>query len=81
MNFVLGNLPDGVTEKDIRKLFRRFVRIKKVNFLRKTRTRHSIYECVVEVDLDDRVVGSILAKRINNYIWKDSKIKVDMLIF
>ena len=81
MNFVLSNLPDGVTEKDIRKLFLHFVKIKKVNLLRKTTTRHSIYECIVEIDLDDRIVGSILAKRINNYIWRGSRIKVNMLIF
>jgi len=81
MNFILGNLPDGVTEKDIRKLFRRFVRIKKINFLRKTTKKHSIYECIIEVDLDDRVVASILARRINHYIWRGSKIKVDILIF
>jgi RNA recognition motif-containing protein len=81
MNFILGNLPDGVTEKDIRELFLHFVKVKKVHFLAKTETKHSIYECLVEIDLEDRVVGSILAKRINHYIWRGCSIDARMLIF
>ena len=81
MTFILGYLPDGIGESDIRKLFLSFSRITKVIFLNNRQGMHSCYECMVEIDLSDKIVGSILAKKINNQMWRNSRISARMLIF
>lgn len=81
MNIVLGNLPKGVSEKDIREFFLHIAKVLKVTIFNNTETKHSMYECIVDIDISDRVAASILAKRINHTIWKGASISAHLLIF
>lgn len=81
MTFVLGYLPDDIDENDITKLFSSITGVIKVTFLEKTECKHSCYECLVEVELVDPIVGYFVAYRMNNYSWRNNKISARMLVW
>lgn len=82
MVFVFGYLPDDTDEKDIRDLLNPFATVSDIVFFKKTESCcHSEYECMVDLAITNRVVGSIVQNRLNNYCWKGHRIHSRMLIF
>ncbi len=80
MTFVLGNLPDGVGEKEVKHLMHRH-HPSKVEFFDKSSSRHSLYECMVTFDNLDPVTGSVLEQHYNHLCWKGTCISAHRLIF
>jgi len=80
MDFVFGNLPNGVEEADIKHLVKRY-RLIKMKFFANNHIEHSLYECVVSLDIKNPVAGNILESHLNNTCWKGSRISVHRLIF
>ena len=80
MDFVFGNLPEGIKKKDIKKLIGSF-NPSNIEFLNSQYAKHSCYECVVSLDLSNPVAGNYLEKHFNNFCWKGSRIRFHRLIY
>lgn len=81
MNLALGNLPDGTKESEIRSLLKPFSKVTDIVFLKNKPGCHSCYECLVTMDIDDPVIGFIIADQLNHYCWKGSQIESHRLLF
>jgi len=81
MFFIFGNLPDRVNEKDIREFLSRFSKVGSVSFFEHDHELHSDYECMVDLELVDRIQGAALQRRLNQYCWKGRSIHSHMLLF
>ena len=82
MVFVFGYLPKDIEEQDIRDLLNSFAPVSDVFFFEKSEScGPSEYECMVTFDIKNRIVGSVLQNRLNNYCWKGHRIHSRMLIF
>lgn len=82
MVFVFGYLPKDIEEQDVKDLLTPFATVSDVFFFEKSEScRASEYECMVTLDIQNRIVGSILQNRLNNYCWKGHRIHSRMLIF
>ena len=80
MNFVLGNLPEGIEEEDIKDLVSHH-RLTNLEFFNNNNVEHSPYECMISLDIKNPVAGSILESHLNNICWKGSRISFHRLIF
>jgi hypothetical protein len=80
MDFVFGNLPDGIEKKDIKRLTQRF-KPSEIKFLKNKYSEHSCYECMVSLELSNPVAAFCLEKQFNNFCWKGSRISFHRLIF
>lgn len=81
MNFVIGNLPHGTNEEDIREFLGDYHHPTHISFLKNGEHQHSPYECLVKLDIKDPITGSILADHLNNMCWKGCHISFHRLIF
>ena len=82
MVFVFGYLPDEIEEQDIRDLLTPIATVSDVYFFEKSETCNaSENECMVTLDIESRIGGSFLQKRLNNFCWKGRRIHSRMLIF
>ena len=80
MDFVFGNLPDGINKKDIKSLTSSFSP-SNIQFMQNKYSAHSCYECLVSLELSNPVAAFCLEKQLNNFCWKGSKISFHRLIF
>ncbi len=81
MYFVFGNLPDRVDETQIREFLDKFSSVESVSFFEPGDQSHSDYECIVDLKLMNRIQGTILQNRLNNYCWNGRCIHFHMLLF
>lgn len=82
MQFVFGNLPDGVDTEEFKDFLSQFCTVKKVDFFQKSEIDiHSDYECVADLNISSPLAASYLQKRLNNYCWKGRRIHTHFLLF
>ncbi len=81
MTFVFGNLPDNIAEADIKDLLHHYKLLKIEFFKKSVPHHHSLYECMVTVDIKDPVMGSLFEQHYNHLCWKGICINVHRLIF
>jgi len=81
ISIVLGNLPEGVDEKEIREILQKFSGISKIVCLKNQDVEHSPYEYLVTLDIDDRIDACIITNRLSHYCWKGRMIHAHVLLF
>ena len=82
MHFVFGYLPDDVDEGDIKDFLSHFCSVDDVSFFDHVdNCASSENECLVSLDVANRIQGVMLQQRLNNYYWRGRCIHSRMLLF